>query len=82
MILKAALTAFGAIQNNQGSSPLLTSLSPCDGTTPGVGGILIKYTCYGDANLDGVVNGSDDTLIDNARRGAMHRPAKLTNASR
>ncbi len=27
--------------------------------------VLIKYTYFGDANLDGVVNGSDYTLIDN-----------------
>jgi hypothetical protein len=27
--------------------------------------VLVKYTYYGDANLDGQVDGSDYTLIDN-----------------
>jgi hypothetical protein len=27
--------------------------------------VLVKYTYYGDANLDGAVDGSDYTLIDN-----------------
>jgi hypothetical protein len=27
--------------------------------------VLVKYTYFGDANLDGVVDGSDYTLIDN-----------------
>ncbi len=31
----------------------------------------IKYTYYGDANLDGVVNGSDYTLIDNGFNNAL-----------
>jgi hypothetical protein len=28
--------------------------------------VLVKFTCYGDTNLDGQVDGSDYTLIDNA----------------
>ena len=33
--------------------------------TPGAGDVLLKYIYYGDANLDGEVDGSDYSLIDN-----------------
>jgi hypothetical protein len=33
--------------------------------------VLIKYTYFGDANLDGVVNGSDYTLIDNGFNNSL-----------
>ncbi len=36
-----------------------------DGQTVASSDVLVKYTYFGDANLDGVVNGSDYTLIDN-----------------
>jgi fibronectin-binding autotransporter adhesin len=39
--------------------------SPFEGLTPAAGSIEVKYTYYGDANLDGAVDGSDYTLIDN-----------------
>ena len=40
-------------------------LGAFDGTLPGASDILVKYTYYGDANLDGKVDGSDYALIDN-----------------
>jgi autotransporter-associated beta strand protein len=63
------LTALGVIQNDNGSSqPLYGSgaaLGTFDGYTPQVSDVLIKFTYFGDANLDGVVDGSDYSLIDN-----------------
>jgi len=35
-----------------------------DGYAPGTSDVLLKYTYYGDANLDGVVNGADYQQID------------------
>jgi len=35
-----------------------------DGVTTATTDVLVKYTYYGDANLDGVVNGADYTQID------------------
>ncbi len=61
----AHLTALGVIQNNQSGTALFTASNPFDGTTPGVSDILVKYTYYGDANLNGTVDGSDYSLIDN-----------------
>jgi hypothetical protein len=58
------LTALGVIQNNQSGSPLYTAANPFDTYTPGAGDILVKYTYFGDANLDGKVDGSDYSLID------------------
>ncbi len=52
----ANLTTLGMILNTPGQSFDNQSSSATD--------ILIKYTYYGDANLDGVVNGDDYTLID------------------
>jgi len=65
------LTALGVILNDNGSgTPLYgvngTISSTFDGATPGDGDILVKYTYYGDANLDGAVDGSDYSLIDYA----------------
>jgi hypothetical protein len=60
------LFALGVIQNNQSGGTLFNAGNPFDGTTPGAGDILIKYTYYGDANLDGKVDGSDYSRIDNA----------------
>ncbi len=55
-------TAIGIELNSNGSSALMTAF---EGQTVTSTDILIKYTYFGDANLDGVVNGSDYTLIDN-----------------
>ncbi len=55
-------TALGIELNSDGSSALLSTF---DGQSVTSTDVLIKYTYFGDANLDGVVNGSDYTLIDN-----------------
>jgi hypothetical protein len=65
------LTALGVILNDTGSgtTPLYgtggTLASTFDGISPSDGDMLVKYTYYGDANLDGKVDGSDYTRIDN-----------------
>jgi autotransporter-associated beta strand protein len=63
------LTAIGVILNNDGfGNPLYgtgTTLKLFDGQSPGLSDILVKYTYYGDANLDGKVDGSDYARIDN-----------------
>jgi fibronectin-binding autotransporter adhesin len=72
------LTALGVIQNNQGGSPLFSLAHPFDGTTPGVGDILVKYTYYGDTNLDGQVGGSDYSRIDSAYLANQSNPGEYT----
>ncbi len=52
-------TALGVLLN---SGSVFASF---DGQAVSATDVLVKYTYYGDANLDGVVNGSDYTLIDN-----------------
>jgi autotransporter-associated beta strand protein len=63
------LTTLGLIVNNNGSGQTLygsgDSLGLFDGQNPALNDLLIKYTYYGDANLDGQVDGSDYTKIDN-----------------
>ena len=56
-------TALGVELNSNGAGGTL--LSSFDGQTVNTSDVLVKYTYFGDANLDGVVNGSDYTLIDN-----------------
>jgi hypothetical protein len=57
------LTAVGVILNTiNGSSPIYTTF---DGATVGLNDVLVKQTYYGDANLDGVVDASDYSRIDN-----------------
>jgi len=63
------LTTLGMLLNNNGAeSPIYSStpgsLGLFDGLSPLVTDILIKYTWYGDANLDGKVDGSDYSRID------------------
>jgi autotransporter-associated beta strand protein len=62
------LTALGVILNNNGSGiriyGLGTTLGLFDGANPAITDVLVKYTYYGDANLDGQVDGSDYTKID------------------
>jgi hypothetical protein len=62
------LSALGVIVNDIGGTPLYgtggTIASTFDGSTPADGSILVKYTYYGDANLDGKVDGSDYSRID------------------
>jgi fibronectin-binding autotransporter adhesin len=63
------LTALGVILNDNGQgTPLYGfggALGQFDGTNPSDGDVLIKYTYVGDANLDGKVDGSDYSRIDN-----------------
>jgi hypothetical protein len=59
------LTAVGVIQNNQGGTALYTAANPFAGIIPAAGDILVEYTYYGDTNLDGEVDGSDYSRIDN-----------------
>ena len=42
-----------------------TMLGTFDGANPSANDVLIKYTYYGDTNLDGHVDGSDYSRIDN-----------------
>jgi autotransporter-associated beta strand protein len=63
------LTTLGIITNDNGNdTPLYgtngTIATTFDGSTPTDGDILVKYTYYGDANLDGHVDGSDYSAID------------------
>jgi hypothetical protein len=70
------LTALGVIVNDNGSGTPLYGLGGAislifDGSIPADGDILVKYTYYGDANLDGKVDGSDYSRIDNGYLGQM-----------
>jgi autotransporter-associated beta strand protein len=57
------LSAVGILLNDNGSG--LPRFGTFDGQAVDANSILLKYTYYGDANLDGVVNGADYALIDN-----------------
>jgi len=65
------LTALGVISNQGLSGTALYSNSTSsilglfDGMSPAPSAVLVKYTDYGDANLSGVVDGSDYSRIDN-----------------
>jgi hypothetical protein len=59
------LTTLGVIQNNQSGIAIYTASNPFDTTAPGANDILVKYTYIGDANLDGKVDGTDYSRIDN-----------------
>jgi hypothetical protein len=64
----AHLTALGVIQNNQSGVALYgsgTGQFLFDGVAPDPADVLVKYTYYGDTNLDGQVDGSDYSRIDN-----------------
>ncbi len=55
-----------AVQDSNGNytnAPLRTTF---DNQTVSAGDVLVKYTFYGDADLDGQVTGDDYALIDNA----------------
>ena len=51
------LTTIGVISNSTGTATF-------DGATTNLGDVLVKYTYYGDANLDGIVDSSDYSRID------------------
>jgi PEP-CTERM motif len=62
------LTTLGVIQNDNGSgTPLYGTgdlYGPFDGQSPGDAAVLVKYTYYGDADLNGVIDGRDYSRID------------------
>ena len=59
----ARLTAVGVIANGTaGGTPLYTTF---DGRPTAAGDVLVRYTAYGDADLNGVVNAADYARIDN-----------------
>jgi hypothetical protein len=63
------LTTLGAILNTVDSSPLYgngSGLGLFDGLNPAATDVLVKYTYYGDTNLDGKVDASDYSRIDSA----------------
>jgi hypothetical protein len=63
------VTAVGAILNSvDGINPLYGSGAPeglFDGVDPVFNDVLVKYTYYGDTNLDGIVDATDYSRIDN-----------------
>jgi hypothetical protein len=67
------LTALGVIANTNSQGTALygsgTVLGLFDGTSPAAGDVLVKYTYYGDTNLDGKVDGSDYSNLDNGYLG-------------
>ena len=64
----ARLTALGVVSGDDGTgNPLYGSTSPLgpfDGVSPTTADVLVRYTYYGDANLDGTVDGADYARID------------------
>jgi len=59
------LTALGVIQNSVDGTASGTVLhATFDGVSSSNTDVLVKYTYYGDANLDGKVDGSDYSRID------------------
>jgi hypothetical protein len=72
------LTAVGVIQNNQGGAPVYSASNLFEGAAPSPTDVLVKYTYYGDANLDGAVNSADYTLIDAAYLADQSAPGSLT----
>jgi hypothetical protein len=66
------LTTLGVMQNNASGTALYTSSHPFDTITPGAGDVLVKYTYYGDTNLDGQVNSADYARIDAGYLSGAH----------
>ncbi len=61
------LTAVGVISDTDSNGNQVYgsgSLNRLDGYSPSPSDVLVKYTYFGDANLDGKVDGSDYSLID------------------
>jgi hypothetical protein len=64
------LTTLGVIQNSPKGTTAgrlwgtNTALGLFDGANPAAGDVLVRYTWFGDANLDGQVDGSDYSSID------------------
>jgi hypothetical protein len=61
------LTTLGVIQNSINGTAIYSTdntLGGFDGVNTVATDVLVKYTFFGDANLNGVVDGSDYSLID------------------
>jgi hypothetical protein len=70
------LHALGEILNKSTTSqPIYATL---DGQASVITDVLVRYTYYGDANLDGKVDGSDYTRIDSAYLADKNNPGALT----
>jgi hypothetical protein len=66
------LTALGIASNDLGGgNTLFNANNLFDGVAPLATDLLIRYTFYGDANLDGVVDSTDYTLVDNGFLSAL-----------
>jgi hypothetical protein len=72
------LTALGAILNDDGTHTGNALYASFDGNSTGEGDVLIKYTYYGDANLDGKVDGADYSRIDSAVLANRSSPGSAT----
>jgi autotransporter-associated beta strand protein/probable HAF family extracellular repeat protein len=76
------LTALGVILNTiNGTTPLYgsgDSLGLFDGTSPAATAVLVRYTYYGDTDLNGTVDGTDYSRIDNAYSADKTHPAEYT----
>jgi hypothetical protein len=61
------LTTLGVVLNTNTSGGTTTNalFNSVDGTTTNPGDVLVKYTYYGDTNLDGHIDGTDYSRIDN-----------------
>ena len=59
----ATLTALGVI-DNQDTEPGIGGLTDLEGEPVPADAVIVKYTWWGDANLDGLVNSSDYDRID------------------
>jgi hypothetical protein len=61
-IISSTAAADGSHLTTVGAGTGLTAIF--DGITPGASDVLLRYTYYGDANLNGIVDGSDYSLED------------------
>ena len=61
-------TALGWLRNANGAAPLMATF---DGQAVTAAAYLVKYTYYGDANLDGVVNAADYARTDAGLAGSL-----------
>ena len=59
------LTALGVVLNDNGATTNTALITSFDGAGTIDGDVLVKYTYYGDTNLDGKVDGTDYSRIDN-----------------
>ena len=72
------LTALGVIQNDDGTGSGQALYGSFDNQNSGDSDILVKYTYYGDTNLDGKVDGSDYSRIDAAFLADKSHPGSMT----